>query len=40
MTSEQIAQQIDVARRAGVGGCLISYAEIEQSWEPRIVKWK
>ncbi len=40
VTEEQIAQQIEVAQRAGVSGYLVSYSEIEQSWEPRIFKQK
>lgn len=40
VTDEQIAQQIKVAQRARVTGYLISYAKIEQGWEPRIMKWK
>lgn len=40
VTSEQVAQQIDVAERAGVAGYLLSHTEIEQSWEPRLLKWK
>jgi hypothetical protein len=35
-----MAQQIAAARRAGAGGYLVAYAKIEQSWEPRILKWK
>ncbi len=40
VTAEQVIQQMDVARRSGVSGYLVSYAEIEQSWEPRILQWK
>jgi hypothetical protein len=40
VTTEQVAQQIDVAQRAGVAGYLVSYTEIEQGWEPRILQWK
>jgi hypothetical protein len=40
VTSEQVNLQIDVAKRAGVAGYLISYADIEQSWEPKILQWK
>ena len=40
VTDVQVAQQVAAAKSAGVFGFLISYAEIEQSWEPRIVKWK
>lgn len=37
---EQVALQIDVAKKAGVAGFLVAYAEIEQGWQPRILKWK
>jgi hypothetical protein len=40
VTDEQVSQQMDVAQRAGVSGYLVSYTEIEQSWEPRIFQWK
>ena len=40
VTDEQISHQIDVAQRTGVNGYLVSYTEIEQSWEPQIFKWK
>lgn len=40
VTDEQIAQQIAAVRRAGARGYLVAYAKIEQSWEPRILKWK
>ena len=37
---EQVAQQIKVAEQSGVSRVLIAYSRIEQSWEPRIFKWK
>jgi len=40
VTDEQVALQIDVAKNAGVAGCLVSYAKIEQGWQPRILTWK
>jgi hypothetical protein len=40
VTEEQIARQVEVADSAGVAGLLISYAEIDQGWEPRLLKWK
>jgi hypothetical protein len=40
VTEEQISQQMDVARRTGVSGYLVSYAEVEQSWKPHILRWK
>lgn len=40
VTTEEVNHQIDVAKRAGVSGYLVSYAAIEQSWEPRVLKWK
>ena len=36
VSDEQIQQQIRVARRTGVAGYLVSYAEIDQRWEPRL----
>ena len=40
VSEQQVARQIDVAMQAGAGGVLVSYTEIEQSWQPRAVKWK
>ncbi len=40
VTDEQVAAQIEAAEAAGTGGYLIAFANIEQGWEPRIVKWK
>lgn len=40
VTPAQIEQQIKVTTHAGVTRYLISYAEIEQAWEPRIAEWK
>lgn len=38
VTEEQVTRQIEVTRRAGVAGVLVSYAKIERSWEPRLMK--
>ena len=40
VTDQQVARQIDVANQNGVAGYLVAYAKIEQSWQPRILKWK
>lgn len=36
----EIAAQIAAAEVAGANGFLLAYAEIEQDWQPKIVKWK
>ena len=40
LNEQQIAAQKAVAEGAGVAGFLVAYAKIEQSWQPRILKWK
>jgi hypothetical protein len=40
VTDEQVNQQIGVSQRSGAAGYLVSYAEIEQNWEPRLLRWK
>ena len=40
VTEAQVIQQMDVAGRSGVSGYLVSYAEIEQSWEPQVLQWQ
>ncbi len=40
VTRREIMAQIAQTRRAGAAGFVVSYVPIEQSWEPRIVKWK
>lgn len=40
VTDEEIAAQIRVAEQADVGGYIVAHAKIEQSWEPRLVRWK
>ena len=34
------AAQIRVATRSGCAGYIVAYSKIEQSWEPRVVKWR
>ncbi len=38
VTSEQVAAQLDVARRAGAAGTLLLAGAVDQSWEPRTCK--
>ena len=40
VTAAEIAAQIAVARAAGVNGYVVAFAEIQQGWEPKIIKWK
>ena len=40
VADEDITAQIRVAERSGVGGYVVSYLNIDQSWQPRVVKWK
>ena len=40
LSDQKVAMQIDVAKRAGVAGFLVAYAEIEQDWKPKTFKWK
>ncbi len=40
VTRREIMAQIAQTRLAGASGFVVSYAPIEQGWEPRIVKWK
>ncbi len=40
VADEQVALQIKAANDAAVAGYLVAYAEIEQDWQPRILKWK
>jgi hypothetical protein len=40
VTRREIMAQIAQTRLAGAAGYVISHVTIEQSWEPRIVKWK
>jgi hypothetical protein len=37
VTEDEISNQIEVARQAGVNRVLIAYSRIEQSWQPKIV---
>lgn len=38
MSQEEVSQQIEVARAAGVTRTLVAYTRIDQDWQPRIVK--
>ncbi len=40
VTHREVMAQIAQAQLAGVGGYIVSLVPIEQSWEPRVVKWK
>ncbi|MEZ6062656.1 MAG: hypothetical protein R3C19_20115 [Planctomycetaceae bacterium] len=37
---DDIAAQIAVATDSGVSGFVVAYSRIEQSWEPRLLKWR
>ena len=39
VSEAQIQSQIRVAEQAGVGGYIVSYWAIDQSWQPRIQAW-
>lgn len=40
MKESEVAQQIEVAKAAGVTRTLVAYTSIKQDWEPRVVKLK
>ena len=40
VTDKQVARQIEIATKSGVGGYVVSYAEIHQDWRPQIFRWK
>ena len=40
LSDDDIAAQVRQAQLSGAQGCVVAFAEIEQGWEPRIVKWK
>lgn len=40
VTHREVMVQIAQAKQAGVGGFIVSLVPIDQSWEPRLVKWK
>jgi hypothetical protein len=40
VSDEDIAAQVRMATSAGAAGYVVSHLKIDQSWEPRLVKWK
>ena len=40
VTHREVMAQIAQARLAGAGGFVVSQVPIDQSWEPRLMKWK
>lgn len=40
VTQREVMTQIAQAQLAGAGGFIVSFVTIDQSWEPRLVKWK
>lgn len=40
VTHRDVMAQIAQAQLAGAGGFVVSHVSIDQSWEPRILKWK
>jgi hypothetical protein len=40
VTERQLADQIARAQDARCSGYLVSFAKIDQSWEPRLIRWK
>lgn len=40
MAPEQVESQISIARAANVRGILLMKAELDQSWQPRIHRWR
>ena len=40
VTHREVMAQIAQSQLAGAGGCIVSLVPIDQSWEPRIMKWK
>ncbi len=40
VTDAEIAAQLEQTTSAGVGGTIVAFAPIDQSWSPKTVKWK
>lgn len=40
VSEQEIKAQQAAAANAGANGCVVAYEKIEQSWSPKIVKWK
>jgi hypothetical protein len=40
VSDAELQAQIEQARLANAAGCIIALARIDQSWQPRMVKWK
>jgi hypothetical protein len=40
VTGAELAAQVQQAESAGAGGTIVAFARIDQSWSPRVVKWK
>ena len=40
VTAEEIAAQKIASQEAGANGYVIAFDKIEQSWSPKIVRWK
>lgn len=40
VTPRDVMSQLAQAQLAGAGGTIVSHVPIDQSWEPRIMKWK
>lgn len=40
VAEEDVAAQVRMAESAGVGGYVVAYSKVDQSWRPKIVQWK
>ncbi len=40
VTEEELAAQMQQAQSAHAGGYIVTFAKIDQSWSPKIVKWR
>lgn len=40
VSAKEIAAQRASAVKAGANGCVVAYDEIEQSWTPKVLRWK
>lgn len=40
MAEEDVAAQVRLAESTGAGGYVVAYAKVDQSWQPKIFKWK
>ena len=40
VNDEEVQAQIDQACAAGAAGYVVAFAQVDQSWQPRMLKWR